>query len=63
MPSIGPSTRDATRSFYRSGRAAGWPPLGSGVSIWQLFDSYALGSAEQQEHAKEVVGGRPFSPT
>ena len=27
----------------------------------QLFDSYALGSAEQQEHAKEVVGGRPFS--
>jgi hypothetical protein len=31
------------------------------VSISQLFDSYALGSAEQQEHAQEVVGGRPFS--
>jgi hypothetical protein len=31
------------------------------VSIWQLFDSYVLGSAEQQEHAQEVVGGRPFS--
>jgi hypothetical protein len=31
------------------------------VTLAQLFDSYALGSAEQQEHAQEVVGGRPFS--
>jgi hypothetical protein len=31
------------------------------VSIAELFDSYVLGSAEQQEHAQEVVGGRPFS--
>jgi hypothetical protein len=31
------------------------------VSISELFDSYVLGSAEQQEHAQEVVGGRPFS--
>jgi hypothetical protein len=31
------------------------------VSITELFDSYVLGSAEQQEHAQEVVGGRPFS--
>lgn len=26
----------------------------------EVFDSYALGSAEHQEHAQEVVGGRPF---
>ena len=26
----------------------------------QLFDTYVLGSAEQQEHAQEVVGDRPF---
>lgn len=31
------------------------------MSITELFDSYALGSAEQQEHAQDVVGGRPFS--
>jgi hypothetical protein len=31
------------------------------VRIAELFDSYALGSAEQQEHAQEMVGGRPFS--
>jgi hypothetical protein len=31
------------------------------VSITELFDSYVLGSAEQQEHAQDVVGGRPFS--
>jgi hypothetical protein len=31
------------------------------VSIAQLFDTYALVSAEQQEQAQEVVGGRPFS--
>jgi hypothetical protein len=31
------------------------------VSITELFDAYVLGSAEQQEHAQEVVGGRPFS--
>jgi hypothetical protein len=31
------------------------------VSFAQLFDTYALGSAEQQEHAQEVVGGRPFT--
>ncbi|HEV7653338.1 MAG TPA: hypothetical protein VGP36_01190 [Mycobacteriales bacterium] len=31
------------------------------MSISELFDSYVLGSAEQQEHAQEVVGGRPFS--
>jgi hypothetical protein len=31
------------------------------VTIAQLYDTYALGSAEQQEHAQEVVGGRPFS--
>jgi hypothetical protein len=31
------------------------------VSIAELFDSYVLGSADQQEHAQEVVGGRPFS--
>jgi hypothetical protein len=31
------------------------------VTIAALFDTYALGSAEQQEHAQEVVGGRPFS--
>jgi hypothetical protein len=31
------------------------------VSIVRLYDSYALGSAEQQEHAQAVVGGRPFS--
>lgn len=31
------------------------------MSIAELFDSYVLGSAEQQEHAQEVVGGRPFS--
>jgi hypothetical protein len=31
------------------------------VTLSPLFDSYALGSAEQQEHAQEVVGGRPFS--
>jgi hypothetical protein len=31
------------------------------VSIAQLFDTYALVSAEQQEHAQEVLGGRPFA--
>ena len=31
------------------------------MTIAALFDTYALGSAEQQEHAQEVVGGRPFS--
>jgi hypothetical protein len=31
------------------------------VSFAPLFDSFALGSAEQQEHAQEVVGGRPFT--
>jgi hypothetical protein len=31
------------------------------VTIARLYDTYALGSAEQQEHAQEVVGGRPFS--
>ncbi len=31
------------------------------MGITELFDSYVLGSAEQQEHAQEVVGGRPFS--
>lgn len=25
-----------------------------------IFDTYALGSAEQQEHTQDVVGGRPF---
>ncbi len=25
-----------------------------------IFDTYALGSAEQQAHAQDVVGGRPF---
>lgn len=29
-------------------------------TIDDLFDSYALGSAEQQEHAQEVVASRPF---
>ena len=29
-------------------------------SLVDLFDSYALGSAEQQEHAQEVIGGLPF---
>jgi hypothetical protein len=33
----------------------------SGVSFAPLFDRFALGSAEQQEHAQEVVGGRPFT--
>ena len=41
--------------------ANAWARLGSGVSITELFDAYVLGSAEQQEHAQEVVGGRPFS--
>ena len=31
------------------------------MSFAPLFDSFALGSAEQQEHAQEVVGGRPFT--
>jgi hypothetical protein len=31
------------------------------VSIAPLFDTYALASAEQQELAQEVVGGRPFT--
>jgi hypothetical protein len=31
------------------------------VSFAQLFDAYALGSAEQQEHAQEVVSGRAFT--
>jgi hypothetical protein len=30
------------------------------VAIEPLFDTYVLGSAEQQEHAQEVVGGRAF---
>ena len=30
------------------------------ATLSELFDSYALGSAEHQEHAQEVVGGRPF---
>jgi hypothetical protein len=30
------------------------------VALEPIFDTYALGSAEQQEHAQEVVGGRPF---
>jgi Family of unknown function (DUF6882) len=35
--------------------------LGSGVSFAPLFDRFALDSAERQEHAQEVVGGRPFT--
>jgi len=31
------------------------------VSFTPLFDRFALGSAEQQEHAQEVVGGHPFT--
>ncbi len=31
------------------------------MSIAQLFDTYALVSAEQQERAQEVVGRRPFT--
>ena len=31
------------------------------MSFAALFDGFALGSAEQQEHAQEVVGGRPFT--
>jgi hypothetical protein len=31
------------------------------VSVAPLFDTYALVSAEQQEHAQDVVGGRPFT--
>ena len=31
------------------------------MSIARLFDTYALVSTEQQEHAQEVVGGRPFT--
>lgn len=30
------------------------------VTVSELFDSYVLGSAEQQEQAQEVIGGRPF---
>jgi hypothetical protein len=30
------------------------------VAFDQVFDTYALGSAEQQEHAQEVVDDRPF---
>lgn len=29
-------------------------------TLAELFDSYAVRSAEQQEHAQDVVGGRPF---
>ena len=31
------------------------------MSFAALFDQFALGSAEQQELAQEVVGGRPFT--
>lgn len=30
------------------------------MAFEQLFDTYVLGSAEQQEHAQEVIGGRAF---
>lgn len=31
------------------------------MSFAPLFDRFALSSAERQEHAQEVVGGRPFT--
>ena len=31
------------------------------MSFQELFETYALASAEHQEHAQEVAGGRPLS--
>ena len=47
-------------TFYRTDLGPARVRLAWLVALEPIFDTYALGSAEQQEHAQEVVGGRPF---